>query len=250
MSLTLETGRRSAKAKAEADAALYATARLRYGGNVTEMKGDAPVGLLLGHVLRVNRNLSDTPPVTKDRRHGFMKASISEANTVKIRTAQLDEPPTCAFVFGREINRAATTLYTTYRSLFTQADENFWKTVYLYVTLGPATFNYVWKKANPSVTTTSKPVLVFSGRLGNWKMESATTKDSTNLAYEDLLYAVNTLTSTPPGWNVTSFKKLVLVDCEYVYRLWELYGPSKLGGFGTLPVLSGNQMLTIMNRVK
>lgn len=251
MSLTLESGRRSASAKAKADASLYATARLRYGGSVVEMKGDAPTGLLLGHVLRVNRSLSDTPPVTKDRRRGFMKASITEANTVQIRAVQLDELPTCAFVFGREINRAATTLYTTYQSLFTRADENFWKTVYLYVTLGPTTFNRIWQKANPSVNTTVTPVFVASrNRGGNWKMESTTTKDSTNRTYEDLLYTVNTLTSAPPGWNFTAFKKLVLVDCEYIYQLWKLYGPSKLGGFGTLPVLRGDQMMTIMNRVK
>lgn len=185
-----------------------------------------------------------------------MKASISEANTVSIRAEQLDETPTCAFVYGREINRAALTLYTTYRSLFTRVDDNFWKCAYLYVVLGAPTFNFIWNKAAPSITTTKKPVLLTEGggRGGvtrkRWVIEDETEKTSVNTAYEDILYTVNNLTSPPPGWNLTAFKKLVLEDCEYVHALWLSYGRSKYQGFGTLPVLQSNQMLTIMNRVK
>jgi hypothetical protein len=187
-----------------------------------------------------------------------MKASVSEANTVNIRTEQLDEPPTCAFVFGREINRSALNLYTTYQSIFTQADENLWKCAYLFVALGAPTFNFIWQEANPVVQTSVKPVFVSQGRRersrvaprGNWKIETTVEQDSENSAYEDLLYVVNEMTTAPPGWRVTDFRKLVLLDCEYVYALWRLYGNSRTEGFGTLPVLSTDQMLTIMNRVK
>ena len=251
MTLTLESGRRSASAKAVTDASLYRSARVRYGRTVSEMSGDAPIGLLLGHVLRVNRALVDDPPIQKDRRRGFMKASITEAGTVDIRSAQLDEPTTCAFVFGREINRAALSLYTTYQSLFTRADDNFWKSAYLYVTLGAATFRYIWNINNPAVVRTESAVFVSSdGRTGNWEIQTSVSHDSVNTAYDDILYSVNTLSSAPPGWQLTQFKKLVLVDCEYVYELWRRYGASKLSGFGTLPVLRNDQMTTIMNRVK
>lgn len=252
MSLDLQTGLRAADDKAVREASLYANARRQFGNSIEQMRGDAPTGLLLGHVLRVNPALSLAPPVKKDRRVGFMKASISEAKTVNIRTAQLEEAPTCAFVFGREINRAATTLYTKYRSLFTLADSNFWKCVYLYVTLGATLFETLWSQASPRVTKIVEPVYVVPSRArrGNWKLESTTTHDSTNAAYTDLLYVVNDLTSAPPGWRLTEFKKLVLLDCEYVYALWRRYGASKLSGFGTLPVLRNDQMRTIMNRVK
>lgn len=251
MSLDLQSGQRAADAKAVRDASLYATARRQFGNAVTQMRGDAPAGLLLGHVLRVNPALSLTPPVKKDRRVGFMKASVNEARTVNIRTVQLEEADTCAFVYGREINRAATSLYTKYQRLFTRANNNFWKCAYLYVTLGSATFNALWSATDPRVDTTIKPVFeeTYRGR-GNWKLEATTTHDSRDVAYDDLLYVVNALKTAPPGWKLTEFKKLVLVDCEYVYALWKRYGASKLGGFGSLPVLRNYQMRNIMNRVK
>ncbi|RKY28737.1 MAG: hypothetical protein DRP83_00115 [Planctomycetota bacterium] len=252
MSLNLESGKRAATAKAAKNSGLYATARRRYGGNITAMKGDAPLGLLIGHVLRVNPALEDAPAIKRDRRRGFMKASINEARTVDIRDVQLDEPATCAFVYGREINRSASSLYTTYPSLFTRADRNLWKCAYLFVVLGAPIFNFIWQKANPIIKTTKEPVFVRSGRggRGNWKIEEEVEKSSINTAYDDILYAVNSMTAAPPGWRLTEFRKLVLVDCEYVFELWRLYGPEKMVGFGTLPVLSYDQMRTIMNRVK
>jgi len=251
MSLDLQSGQRAADEKAVRDASLYATARQQFGGAVGAMRGDAPVGLLLGHVLRVDPSLSLSPPVQKDRRVGFMKASVNEARTVNIRTEQLQEMETCAFVYGREINRAALSVYTTYTSLFTEADENFWKCAYLYTTLGSALFTELWNAASPGVVSTVKPIQVPAGRgRFNWEIESTTSSDSTNKAYDDLLYVVNNLTSAPPGWRLEPFKRLVLLDCEYVYALWRRYGASRLEGFGTLPVLQNSQMRTIMNRVK
>jgi hypothetical protein len=84
---------------------------------------------------------------------------------------------------------------------------------------------------------------------GNWVIDHVTISDSTDNAYADLVAATEALTKAPPGWRLSEFKHLVLVDCEYVYALWKLYGNGQMD-FGSLPVLTNKQMTTVMNRVK
>lgn len=245
MNLTPTTGTQAATHRARENRERYFTAQRLYGRNIGDMLGGAPIGLLLGHVLRVNPALVDAPPVKRDRRVGFMKASVLEARTVKIPTKQLEEPSTCAFVYGREINRAASTLYTTYKSLFTIADTNLWKCAYLYTTIGATTFDFLWEQAGIGIQSTSKPVL----ESGNWVIQEEIIQDSTNNAYVELLAALGALTKPPPGWNLNELKSIVFIDCEYVYALWKTYGGGQMT-FGYLPVLQNSQMTTIMNRVK
>jgi len=233
-----------AKQKAKRDKTLYTRAQKRFGGIISSLRGGAPIGLSIGHVLRVNPKLEKTPAIKKDRRRGFMKASYSEARTLNISFEQLDDESTCAFIYSRELNKSATFLYTTYGHLFTKASRDLWKCAYLRTTLGDSVFKWLWDKACPTITTTEEPVWKTSG---NWKIETKTVKDSSNDVYGDILQATEKLTSAPAGHKTTPFKHLILYDCNYVFYLWKLYGAGTFS-LGKLPVLSTQQMRLIMDR--
>jgi hypothetical protein len=240
----------AALAKAKAARNLYAAAYKKYGALLLSMRGDAPIGLLVGHVLRVNPELSDTPAVRKDARRGFAKASYAESRTVNIPVSQLDEPPTCAYVHGREINRAASNLYTTHPTFFTTADRNFWKCSYLAHTLGTSVFENLCSAACPALPSQSAPVATRdrAGNIVSWEVPPLASNSAIDDLYSEIIYHVNTSTVVPAGYTPTAYKKLVLLDCEYVCKVWELYGNGNSNGFGRLPVLSGSQAQAILNR--
>lgn len=238
-----------AKQKAIRDKSLYTKAQKRFGGIISPLRGGAPIGLFIGHLLRINPSLKETLPVKKDRRRGFLKASCSEARTVNVAYEQLDDPSTCAFIYSRELNKSATFLYTTYGHVFTEASKDLWKCAYLHTTLENAAFKWLWDKAYPTIETTEKPVWESHGRgsFGNWKIRTTTTKNSSNDAYSDIIETTKNLTTSPAGYKTTPFKHLIAFECEYVFALWKLYGSGTFS-LGKLPVLSTQQTHSIMGR--
>jgi len=240
----------AARVKALASRSLYVQAYKKYGSLLLSMRGDAPIGLLVGHVLRVNPELSDAPPVKKDARRGFAKASYAEARTMDIPAERLDEPATCAYVIGREINRTATVLYTTHPALFATPNNLFWKCVYLAHTLGTSLFETTSNAAFSGVTASSAPVAIRDsrGRILSWEVPGATARNTPADLYTRIYYAVNSATTAPVGYRTGEYKKLVLMDCEYVYNIWNLFGGGEPRGFGRLPVLSNSQTQAILHR--
>lgn len=242
--MNLIEGKAAADARAVRDSATYKYAERLYGNFIRYTRGDAPIGLILGHVLRVNPSLIAKPPVARDGRRGFMYASPVECKKLEIAVDKLDDAFVCAYVYGTEINSTSISFYTTYRRLFTLPNANFWKCAYLRNTLGASTFNHIWNGANPHIERTNEPVLVD----GNWTIENKLVADATDGAYDMLTSYVGRMTKAPPGWTLGNFQRLVLYECEYTYALWRRYGKGYSKNYGSKPALDDRQKMDLTSR--
>lgn len=180
--------------------------------------GHAPKALALGHLVNVNPQLETSPGFTEDRRRGFMFASVSAVNDAGLKWASLDEPNTCAYVWGRDINATSLSTYTKNKNLFTEPGEDFWKTSYLAHRLGEVPFSIIW---------------------------NARYRDEETI-YASLIYAVNDWSRSIPGWSVLKLKKLALYDCPHVFELARRGGSFLTEGYGIQPVLNKTNMKEIM----
>ena len=212
MRLSIEDGQKSAEQQARAANELYRDAQLKFGRTLDPYYGDVPKGIGLGHLLRVNPSLEVAPTPAADRRRGFMFATVSMAQYAGVSWAQLDKPLSCAYVWGRDINRGAQTLYKSNQTLFTEPNSDFWKCAYLRHVLGEMAFKIIWQARDREIT----PV------------------------YDSLLYVVNALSRALPGWTVIKLRQTVLLGCAYVFELAKRKGAFSSSGFGIEPVLNRN----------
>jgi len=199
---------------AKRDQKLYEAASNKFYSFILPYLNDAPKGVAIGHLLRVNRELLASPSPTKDRRRGFMYATATMAKQAGISWEQLDDVLTCGYVWGRDINNDSLSLYTTNQDLFTIPNEDFWRCAYLKHVLGDTNFSTIWRErhvATPSV-------------------------------YDSLIYAVNARKKGLPGWPVIKLKREVLVGCEYVFQIGKRAGTMTTSGFGIQPVLNHNSI--------
>lgn len=217
MAITIESGARSAKFKAAQDSNIYREADNKFGGFLNPYLGDLPKGFAIGHLLRVNRKLLASPPFTEDRRRGFMLATINMARESRIEWSQLDDALTCGYVWGRDINSDALSLYTTYGDLFSKPGDDFWRTAYLRHVLGDTAFKALWGTRDTGQAT----------------------------IYDSLIYAVNARKKSLAGWPVIKLKNTVLVGCEYVYQIAKRAGSTTSKGWGIQPVMSRANMLQV-----
>lgn len=209
MRLTIESGQISARQQALAATSLYREAVAKFGRTLDPYNGDAPKSLGISHLLRVNSSLETAPTPSTDRRRGFMFATVKMAEEAGVSWEKLDEPLTCAYVWGRDINSDSKNLYAANKSLFVSPNSDFWKCAYLKHVLGDTAFAMLWQSRDKTQATN----------------------------YDALLYAVNNLTRSLPGWPIIKLRKTVLVDCAYVYELAKRGGGLTSSGYGIQPVL-------------
>ena len=210
--LSIADGQNSAERRAIADTQLYQKATARFGTIIEPYRGDAPLTLGLCHVLRVNPQLFVSPEPSKDRRRGFMFATIGMAREAGVKWEELDKPTTCAYIWGRDINADGKNLYSNNQTVFSEPDADFWKCAYMKHTLGDAAFKAVWAARDNTQPT----------------------------VYASLLYAVNDLKRSLPGWPVMILRKTVLVDLPYVFEMTKRGGKLYSDGYGVEPVLTKN----------
>lgn len=209
MTITITSGQRSAYRSALDATSDYRKAKLKFGRLIDPYRGHAPKALGLAHLLRVNPTLEVAPTPTKDRRRGFMLATIGMARTAGIDWENLDEPLTCAYVWGRDINADAKSLYFENTDLFPQSNSDFWKCAYLKHVLGNAAFSVVWQARDTTQST----------------------------IYDSLLYAVNPLRKSLPGWPIIKLRHTVLIGCAFVFEVAKRGGGLTSEGYGIEPVL-------------
>ena len=210
MTLTVQQGQQAATKKALSSDKLYRQAQQQYGRTIAPYLGDAPKALGVAHLTMVNPKLLSAPTPTKDRRRGFMLATITMARTAGIEWKALDDPLTCAYVWGRDINADARSLYSEQTSLFTTVDDDFWKCSYLKHAFGDAAFSIIWNQRDTTQTT----------------------------VYDSLLYAVNSMKRSLPGTTVIRQRRLAMLDCAYVFEMAKRGGGLYSSGYGIEPVLT------------
>jgi len=213
--LNIADMQRAGAQMATIDMGLYDRANRKYGRMVTPLLGNIPRSLTIAHLLRVNPNLLDVPPITLDRRRGFLAATQFGAITAGLRWSDLDVPPSCAYSWCREMNQCSLDFYQQNDDIFAEPSSDFWKCSYLRHVVGIPLFDVLWEQA-------------------------------TNATYSGLVNAVNSQTKSPMGLPVASFKKLVLVDLSYVFSLAVKKGSLSSSGFGIQPVTDRNRTSRIL----
>jgi len=208
MALTPTDGLLTAKKLAREDRSKYNFTNQRFGRVLNKYVGHLPNSVSFGHVMWVNPALESTPPVTKDRRRGYLYATIAAVRKANIAWEQLDDVLTCSYVWGRDINETSLNLYTTNPNIFSSPNEDFWRCAYLAHILGPTAFSVIWSSRNTELDT----------------------------VYAGLLYAVNNLSRMLPGWPILKLKKEVFVGCAYVFEVAKQGGSLTTEGFGIQPV--------------
>ena len=217
MRLTPEDGLRSAKKLASEKWDDYQLALRTYGNTINQFLGHLPKSIAIGHLLRVNPALEAVLPITGDRRRGFMYATFEGARIADIAWEDLDDPTTCAYIWGRDINDASSWLYTNNVSVFTSPDEDFWRCAYLAHVLGQTTFSLIW-----------------------------TTRDTLQpTAYGSLISRIDNLRKSLPGWPIIKLKKTVFVDCAFVFEIAKRGGSLVSIGYGIQPIPNQNQIMQI-----
>lgn len=219
MGLNPTDGARRAKQIAADNAPLYHQANQVYGKLVAEYCEDFPKAFVLGHLARVNPTLVTNPPITTDRRRGFLYAAFDTLATIEVKWESLDDPTVCAYVWGYDINLHAKQLYYGNEKYFPESSSDFWRCVYLRHVLGRVPFDVVWNARNRNTT----PV------------------------YASLLYVVNDLRRGLPGWNVIKLKRTVFIDCAYSFELALQGGSTTTEGFGRAPVLQQRNMARVFD---
>lgn len=217
MSLTPETGSRLAQQMALNNADTYRSAIRHYGSLLAQYCEDFPNALALGHLVRVNPLMTPAPIPTIDRRRGFMFAPVSTLASIAVKWENLDDPTTCAYVWGYDVNVHAKHFYNDNSTLFTKPETDFWRCVYARHVLGSASFDVIWSRRDRSA----------------------------EMAYNSFLYAVNNLKRSIPGWNIIRLKHTVFVDCAYSYELSKQSGTLLTDGFGREPVLNRQNLVEV-----
>jgi len=210
MNLTPERGQRQAEIRAREASNLYIQAQRLYGRLLRPYLGDAPPALGLAHVVGVNPTLSATPTPTRDRRRGFMFATIAMANIAGVKWEDLDKPLICAYVWGRDINATARKLYEEKAVWFPTIGKDFWKCAYFRYRFGPVNFATIWSQRD-------------------------TTKDT---IFDSLIYAVNALSRPLQNLTVAQQDSLAFYECPYVFELSNYGGGMYAAGYGLEPVLN------------
>ena len=214
MTLTVESGLRSAKLRASESVKTYDDGNRLYGRLLEAYRGDAPRGLALAHLVNVNPLLEPIPPVLRDRRRGFMKATVTMSIEAGVGWEELDDTTTCAYVWGRDINSDSLNLYTTNQSIFSSADRDFWSTSYLKHRVSDPVFSFLWNIRDTSQST----------------------------VFDSIIYRVSTLRKNVLGFPILMLKKIVLYDCQFVVELAKAAGTLSSTGFGLQPVLGMSAM--------
>ncbi len=215
MTITIANGITSAKKQAIIDGELYNKAVRIFGDMLRSSIGNAPIGLAIGHCVYINRQLEMSPMPSKNHRYGFMRVTGTALNKIGITTSKVDDPDTCSYAWGYDINNTAISFYTKNSSLFSNTCEDFWRSVYVQHLMGDSPFNMLWKQRDITQPT----------------------------VYASLLNAVEAMQKGIPGFPALALQKLVLVDCEYVYQLGKASGSFQGTGFGKQPPL--NKMHTM-----
>lgn len=191
------------------------TAQLRYrqyGDIFNAVKGGAPAGLFIGHLMRVNPLGKQLPPLTGDGRVGFMKVSPTESKDAAVEWTKIVNPKTGVlkpnvFVWSRTMNVSARELHLDTDDILLEPDDTFWKLAYCYQTLGETVFKAIWN-ARDKLDTDYYHAFMLSAH--NWN-------------------------KTVGGWSVIRLNKVLLLDCPYASKMAGYFGKLVTTKFGKLP---------------
>jgi len=192
----------------------YVLADRKYGNIIDKFKQDVPRNLILAHVGFFNRNLLNAPAI-KNYHRGFMYVSIAACRRANVDWDKLKDPTTCAYAWCTDANRASYLFFSNNTTLFPTSNEDFWKCLYLKLTLEDPAFNALWSIAQP-----------VAGHIDG--------------VYGQLKAAVASLRGSLPGWPIPELRKRVLLDLETVFSLAKLYGPLSSTSPGRPPYMSGD----------
>lgn len=209
---TIQNTENMAKARANADRALYEKAIQRFGKTIESVRGQMPKYLAVAHVLRVNKTLVEQP-IPRGQSQGFLMANFTQAKDAGLVLDDMRSTLKCAYAWCRSLNSIARNTYTGNENLFLVPGVDFWQCVYLNDAIGFTAFKSIWNAASKSAGS----------------------------CYPALLQVVKDLYTPPPGWSLTKIQKTVLVDCEYVKELWLKKGPAVSEGFGEEPYLDSRK---------
>jgi hypothetical protein len=210
--IDIATGKNAGIATAKRNIGRYPRAETKYREYVTRYRSQIPYSLVIAHLIKVNPKLLLNPPSWRNRR-GFLYGTIEIARYASIDWNRMREPEACAYVWCLELNRTARLLYTNNEKLFPRPSIDFWKCVYLRHWVGEYIFKTIWNTASP--------------RAENGEV------------YPQLLYAVNSIERSLPGWPAGKLQQEVLVGLEEVFYTWLTKGTSLIDGFGRPPVTGG-----------
>lgn len=207
---------RKAQARAAQDAP---TAQLRfrqYGDLFNAVKGGAPTGLFVGHLMRINHYGLQQPALAPDGRVGFMKVSPTESADAAVSWNSIvnADPGVLKpniFVWSRSLNAAAGELHQDTDDILLTPDDTFWKLTYCYLTLGAKAFKAIW---------------------------NARDKQDTDYYHAFMLSAHN-WNKTVGSWTVIQLNRVLLLDCPYVLKLAGYFGKLSTQKFGKLPASLG-----------
>jgi hypothetical protein len=193
-------------------------ARVLYRNNADTLQrccGGAPIGLFVGHLMRVNPTGVAQPRNTQDGRVGFLKVSALESSAANVSWSAITSAKDMTlntFVWSHALNTTARDTLDILGNLTTSPDPSFWKLSYMQLTLGYAAFYSVWKHRNTSIDDL---YMSFMDSLASYKKPIA-------------------------GWSPLKIQQTLLKDCPYVFYIAEGFGRLATTAYGSLPVLPAN----------
>lgn len=217
MSTTPESGALIAKRLAAANYMTYARANGKYGSLIAQYTEEFPKAFAVGHLTRVNPDLEPAPAPTTDRRRGFMFTPITTLASIGVAWENLDNPTTCMYSWGYDVNLHAKQLHEQQGQFFSSPDTDFWRCVYLRHVIGTRTFVTLW----------------------NARVREEST------VYESLLQGLAQLKRQLPGWPITKLKRTVFIDCAYSFELSAQGGGTTSEGYWRFPVLGRRELTEV-----
>ena len=199
--LTIDSGKRDAFHMAKLNGDAYKTVETIFGTYIDRYLGDAPRCLPLAHILRCNSDLANVPG-------GYMRTSDTHAHDAGMTPTDMLDPQNSIYAWLKALNEDSLYLYTTYPSVFTDYNEDFWRCAYLRHQLGEASFAKLWLDA---------------GITGAH-------------AYDALTEHVVETRKSIITWPVRKLKTFVLYECEFTFQLAKLRGILRSKGPGRVPV--------------
>lgn len=190
-------------------------ARILYRNNTDTLQrccGGAPIGLFVGHLMRVNPIGAIQPENTQDGRVGFLKVSALESVAANVSWSAITSAKDAtlnSFVWSHALNTAARDTLDILGNLATSPDPSFWKLTYMRLTLGPSAFYNVWLHRNTALED----------------------------LYVSFMDALATYKKPIAGWSPLKIQQSLLKDCPYVFYIAEDFGRLATTSYGKLPVL-------------
>jgi hypothetical protein len=202
-------GEKRARARASQDRDVARSLYRLYSKTLREGCGGAPVGLAVGHLMRVNPQGLTTPKTTRDNRMGLMLVTSSECLAASVQWTSIEKIQLNAYAWGVALNANADEVNYLCGDLLGKPNDDFWRLAYLRYVMGATAFSYFWDN-----------------------------RDATeNNLYLSFMNGIEACNKTIAGWTVQQQNTILLQDCPYTFNIARDYGSMLTQTFGTKPRL-------------